>query len=323
MSAGDPLWLLLGALLLDALLGDPDWLWRRMPHPVVLAGRAVGFLDRRLNDAGLPPKRRRGYGAFAVGLLALGAVALGLLLHSLLAALPLGWLAELAVVSVLLAQNSLYRHVARVLDGFHAGGLAGARDAVRHIVGRDPEALDEPALCRAAVESLAENFSDGVVGPALWYALLGLPGLFAYKVINTADSMIGHRSERYREFGWAAARLDDLVNLPASRLSALLIALGGLPHNRWHGAWQAVFADARRHRSPNAGWPEAAMAGALGIALAGPRSYHGELVEDAWMNAAGRRTVTPEDIGRALRLYMRACIAGWVLVAGAALLLSG
>ncbi len=321
MSAPDALWILLGALIMDALLGDPDWLWRRAPHPVVLAGRAVAFLDRRLNDPRLASGRRRGHGVFAVALLAVVSAALGLALHDLATALPFGWLLELALVFVLLAQNSLYRHVAAVAAGFQAEGLAGARAAVRHIVGRDPEALDEAGVSRAAIESLAENFSDGVVAPALWYALLGLPGLFAYKAINTADSMIGHKTAAHREFGWAAARLDDLVNLPASRLSALLIALAGLPHGRWRSAWRAVFADAAWHRSPNAGWPEAAMAGALGIALAGPRSYHGEPVEDAWMNAGGRRAVRPDDIERGLRLYLRACLAGWLLVAAAALLI--
>lgn len=321
MSAPDALWILLGALLLDALLGDPDWLWRRAPHPVVLAGRAVAFLDRRLNDPRLTPGRRRGHGVFAIALLVAAAGALGLAVHDLAAALPYGWLLELALAFVLLAQNSLYRHVAAVVGAFQAEGLAGARAAVRHIVGRDPAALDEAGVGRAAIESLAENFSDGVVAPALWFALLGLPGLFAYKAINTADSMIGHKTAPYRAFGWAAARLDDLANLPAARLSALLIALAGLPHGRWRSTWRAVFADAARHRSPNAGWPESAMAGALGIALAGPRSYHGELVEDAWMNAAGRRAVRPDDIERALRLYLRACLAGWILVAVAALLI--
>jgi adenosylcobinamide-phosphate synthase len=205
------------------------------------------------------------------------------------------------------AQRSLLAHVRAVADALDAGGLAAGRRAVAHIVGRDPEQLDEAGVVRAAIESLAENFSDGVVAPGLWGAVAGLPGMVAYKAVNTADSMIGHRTPRHEAFGWASARLDDLVNLPASRLAALLVliaaALGGADPA---GAWQAVRRDARRHRSPNAGWPEAAMAGALGLRLAGPRIYAGVRVEDAWMGD-GRAAATPSDLRRALRLYRIAC----------------
>lgn len=226
-----------------------------------------------------------------------------------LALLPLALLA-----STLLAQRSLHEHVARVAEGLEQGGLAGGRKAVSMIVGRDPESLNEAGVARAAIESLAENFSDGVVAPAFWLGLGGLPGGALYKAINTADSMIGHKSPRYLAFGWAAARLDDLVNLPASRLTALLLIVAATLHRDADAgaAWRAVRRDARRHRSPNAGWPEAAMAGALGLRLAGPRVYGAVKVEDGWMGE-GRAEATAADIRRALALYRRACLLLWGL----------
>ncbi|SMF33115.1 adenosylcobinamide-phosphate synthase [Tistlia consotensis] len=300
--------LLLAALLLDALVGDPDWLWRRLPHPVVLLGRAVARLERDLNRPGAAPASARLAGVAALALLLAGAIAVGLAVEAL------GWWPlELALAAALLAQRSLYEHVAAVAEALGRDGLAGGRRAVARIVGRDPERLDTAGVCRAAIESLAENFSDGIVAPAFWYAVGGLPGLIAYKALNTADSMIGHRSERHRHFGWAAARLDDLANLPASRLSALLVALAR--PRRLAAALAAVARDAGRHRSPNAGWPEAALAGALGLALAGPRHYAAGAVEDAWMNAGGRREAGPGDIERALALYRDACRLGWLLAA--------
>jgi adenosylcobinamide-phosphate synthase len=236
---------------------------------------------------------------------------------------PEAWLIESVLAATLLAQRSLGEHVAAVAEALDQSVPDGRR-AVAKIVGRDPEALDGPAVARAAIESLAENFSDGVVAPAFWLAVAGLPGIALYKAINTADSMIGHLSPRYRAFGWAAARLDDLVNLPAARLTALLIALGAVltpgasPGNALSTAWR----DARSHRSPNAGWPEAAMAGALGLRLAGPRVYGGEPVADAWMGQ-GRADATASDIEEALALYRRACLVAMALVAGAYAWLSG
>jgi adenosylcobinamide-phosphate synthase len=208
---------------------------------------------------------------------------------------------------MLIAQKSLYQHVARVRAAFAGDGLAAARDAVSLIVGRDPSSLDESGVSRAAIESCAENFSDGVVAPMFWLALFGLPGLLAYKTINTADSMIGHRSDRYRDFGWASARLDDLVNLVPARLSGLLLALAA-PVTRGSivSSLRTMRRDARRHRSPNAGWPESAMAGALRIRLAGPRRYAEGVVDDPYLNAAGRDAV-PADIRRALRMLTAAC----------------
>jgi adenosylcobinamide-phosphate synthase len=217
--------------------------------------------------------------------------------------------------SALIAQRSLDEHVTAVARGLEEGGLEAGRRAVGMIVGRDTAALDEAGVSRAAIESLAENYSDGVVAPLFWLLAGGLPGAGLYKAINTADSMIGHKSERYFAFGWAAARLDDLVNLPASRLSALLLVAAAAVTTgaNAHGAAQAVRKDARRHRSPNAGWPEAAMAGALGFALAGPRSYGGTMIDDAWMGS-GRSDLGPTDIRRALRLVRTAHVIGAFLI---------
>jgi adenosylcobinamide-phosphate synthase len=202
----------------------------------------------------------------------------------------------------------LFQHVRAVADGLEQGGLEAGRRAVAMIVGRDTEILDEAGVVRAATESLAENFSDGVVAPAVWCALGGLPGMVFYKAVNTADSMVGHRSARHAAFGWAAARLDDVVNLPASRLAALWIVLaaGITPGADAAAAMRAVWRDARHHRSPNAGWPEAAMAGALGLRLAGPRVYGARMVEDGWMGD-GRADANPADLRRALALYRAAC----------------
>jgi adenosylcobinamide-phosphate synthase len=294
------LWLLPLALLLDAAIGDPDVIWRRVPHPVALLGSLIALLDRALNHAPL----QRILGAVAILIVAALAAGVGYALERLFASFPLGWIGTAVVASIFLAARSLHDHVAAVRDAFATGGIDAARAAVSRIVGRDPTSLDEARICRAAIESTAENFSDGVVAPALWFAVLGLPGLIAYKAINTADSMIGHRSERHRKFGWAAARLDDLVNLPASRIAGALVALAAPTAGGSIGeAFRTMWRDAGKHRSPNAGWPEAAMAAALGLALAGPRRYAGNIVSDPFLNESGRRSATPQDISRALGVY--------------------
>ena len=297
------------AIVADAALGEPGWLWNRVPHPAVLIGRWVGWLDATFNRDGDPPGARRLRGAVAAAVLTLAALLAGWLISGLFDALPLTILLEALAVAVLIAGRSLHDHVARVAAGLDGHGLAGGRAAVAHIVGRDPRSLDEPGIARAAIESAAENFADGVVAPAFWFAVLGLPGIIACKAVNTADSMIGHLSPRHRDFGMAAARLDDAVNWVPARLAAGLIALGALPAGEsGEGAVRAALDDARRHRSVNAGWPEAAMAGALGLALAGPRTYATGRVEDAWMNPAGRRRAGAADIRRALRLLVWASI---------------
>ena len=314
--------ILLLALGLDALIGDPAALYARLPHPVVIIGRGVGNLDRRLNREQDPTALRRVAGIAACILLVTLSFGIGWLLHRSFRALPGGWIAEALLISAFLAQNSLYRHVAAVAQGLASAGLPGGRRAVAHIVGRDPESLDEPAVCRAALESLAENFSDGVTAPLFWALLLGLPGILTYKAVNTADSMVGHRTPRHLAFGWASARLDDLLNFVPARLAGLVLAVAAflLPRASPGGAFSAMRRDAPLHRSPNAGWPEAALAGALGLALAGPRRYGGVIIEDNWMNAGGRREASAADIHRGLALYVLACIIQAILVALIALL---
>ena len=280
---------------------------RTIGHPVTWMGRLIGVLDRGLNRPTASGARRRLLGLLATLLIVVVAALAGHLLERSLLRLPLGFAVAAIAASTLIAQRSLYHHVRRVAVVLEEDTIAAARAAVSHIVGRDPDALDEAGIARAAIESLAENFSDGVLAPAFWLALGGLAGGAAYKAVNTADSMIGHRTARHAAFGWAAARLDDVVNLPASRLSALLIvaAAATLPGASPAGAWRVLVRDAACHRSPNAGYPEAAMAGALGLALAGRRVYGGTEIPDALMGD-GRRLATAADIRAALALYVRA-----------------
>lgn len=317
-------WLLLAALALDATIGDPDWLWRRLPHPVVLCGRLIARFDHGLNREAAGAAWRRLYGVMAVVPLVGLAAGLGLGLMAAAGVLaPAGWGIEAAFVAVLLAQRSLLEHVGRVADGLDDGLEAGRR-AVSQIVGRDPAVLDEAGVARAAIESAAENYSDGVVAPAVWYLALGLPGILAYKAVNTADSMIGHRDDRHRAFGWAAARADDVANLIPARLTALLIVLAAITPGPWSArrALRTAFRDARHHRSPNAGWPEAAMAGALGLKLGGPRAYGTEAVDGVWLGD-GRTDATADDIDRALRLAVRGGVLFLLAVIGLAGLLGG
>lgn len=300
------------ALCVDAAFGYPQWLFSRIGHPVTWIGRLIAWLEERWNRPHFSFARRRANGlvcllvllAATTGACIAFEAALALVLPPVLAIVVTG-----AVAGTLIAQRSLYEHVTAVAAGLENGGIEAGRRAVGMIVGRDTAVLDEAAVSRAAIESLAENYSDGVVAPLFWLLVGGLPGAALYKAINTSDSMIGHKSERYRAFGWGAARLDDLVNLPASRLAALTIiaAAATVPDADAKSALSTVASDARRHRSPNAGWPEAAMAGALDLRLAGPRSYGGTLVDDAYMGS-GRSDLNAADIRRALRLYQRACI---------------
>ncbi|MGO4704939.1 adenosylcobinamide-phosphate synthase CbiB [Microvirga sp. 2MCAF38] len=305
------------ALAVESVCGYPAWFFARIGHPVTWIGALIAGLDTRFNreDFSFAFRRR-------LGILALAAVlvmSLGLTITYEVGAQAVldGFSVILSGVlaSSLVAQRSLHDHVARVADGLQVGLVQG-RQAVSQIVGRDPQTLDEAAVARAAIESLAENFSDGIVAPAFYLALAGLPGGVAYKAVNTADSMIGHRSPRHEAFGWAAARLDDWINLPASRLSALLIASAAafVPGCKAGAALRAVLRDARHHRSPNAGWPEAAMAGALGLRLAGPRVYGGVKVQDQWMGD-GRTEAGIADIRRALVVYRAACGLQAVLIA--------
>ena len=277
------------ALLIEAGFGYPTSLLGRVKHPVVWMGALIESLDRRLNHPGMQEAERRRNGWIALLLLLAATV------------LP-------AIAVQFIIQKSLYEHVAAVADALDAGGLEAGRKAVAEIVGRDTRVLDESGVARSAIESLAENFSDGVVAPRFWGVLLGLPGMIAYKAINTADSMIGHRTPRHQAFGQASAKVDDVVNLPTSRLAALWIALAARFHDDADArrALETVRKDAHRHRSPNAGWPEAAMAGALGLKLSGPRVYHGALTDEDWIGE-GREEASAADIRRALGVYKIAC----------------
>jgi adenosylcobinamide-phosphate synthase len=315
--------ILLLALAIDAVIGDPESLYRAIPHPAVIVGRIIDWLDRALNDETDRPGLRRFWGIVAVVFLLGGALVIGWIVETVLWLAPFGWVIEAALMSTLIAQNGLYLHVAGVAKGLEEAGLEGGREAVQHVVGRDPDTLDEPGVARAALESLAENLSDAVTAPIFWALLLGLPGILAYKAINTADSMIGHRSERHEHFGWAAARLDDLMNYLPARIAGMIVcaAAAVVPGGSARAAWEAMWRDAPKHHSPNAGWPEAAMAGGLGLALAGPRVYDGELVDDAWMGAGGRADATAADIRRGLKLFVIACAIQAGIVALLALVL--
>jgi len=284
-------------LIADSLWGEPAWLWSRIPHPVRIFGFCIEKCDLLLNAG----RFRRAKGTVALAGLLLGFTAVGW---------AVAWpqdagLLEILGAAILIGHRSLVQHVSAVADGLRQG-LAAGRQAVAMIVGRDVAALDESAVSRAAIESAAENFSDGVVAPVFWFLVAGLPGIVAYKLVNTADSMIGHRNDKYLEFGWAAARLDDVMNYIPARLAAGLIALAT-------GSDKAIAvmrADAGQHRSPNAGWPEAAMAGALDVALSGPRIYGGQRTDDRFVNGAGRKDLGPADIDSSVAVLWRA----WALM---------
>ncbi|MEM8730504.1 MAG: adenosylcobinamide-phosphate synthase CbiB [Pseudomonadota bacterium] len=290
------------AMVLDAALGEPRWLWSRLPHPAVLMGRAVSGLETRLNRPLTHPTRQRIKGILALLVLILGAGGLGWALAQA------GPVVEILVAAILLAQRSLVDHVRAVADGLRQD-LAAGRAAVAQIVSRDTSDMDAPRIARSAIESAAENLSDGVIAPAFWFLVAGLPGLIIYKVVNTADSMIGYRTERYATFGWAAARLDDVLNLIPARLTAMLISVSS-----GQGLDRASRADARRHKSPNAGWPEAAMARVLDVALAGPRSYDGALRDLAWVNGTARRDIGAAEIDAAVACLWRSWALALLLV---------
>ncbi|MGH1447041.1 MAG: adenosylcobinamide-phosphate synthase CbiB [Cognatishimia sp.] len=293
------------ALLLDAALGEPKWLWDNFTHPAVMIGKAIGWADERFNKGG----SRRLNGALLAIALIVASWAMGNVISWF------GWLPTLIVAAILLAQRSLVDHVKDVGDTLRIS-LGDGRKAVAKIVGRDTAAMDEPAVARAAIESAAENQSDGVIAPAFWFLIGGLPGLLMYKAVNTADSMIGYRTEKHEDFGWASARLDDLLNWVPARLTALLIAA---THNAL-GRWPDIKEDAGFHRSPNAGWPESAMAQSLDVSLSGPRSYEGEMREYPYVNDFGRKDIGPNDIDAATSALWRSWALGLAIVGLFALL---
>ncbi|WP_413990133.1 adenosylcobinamide-phosphate synthase CbiB [Labrys okinawensis] len=292
----------------EMILGYPRPLYARIGHPVTWMGTLIAGLDRRLNVEADTRSTRRSAGIVATGILVVVAGLGATIIERLCLSFTYGFIPLGIIASSLIASKSLAEHVENVAHGLETGGLAGGRKAVSMIVGRNPETLDEPGVCRAAIESLAENFSDGVVAPVFWYALFGLPGIAVYKIVNTADSMIGHRTPRHEAFGWASARLDDWLNLIPARLTALILSAAAfISHRRGRAAMQTVRRDAGKHRSPNAGWPEAAMAGALDLRLAGPRVYGETVVDDAYMGD-GRADAGVADIYKALNLFHTACV---------------
>ncbi|NKB55850.1 MAG: cobalamin biosynthesis protein CobD [Alphaproteobacteria bacterium] len=322
LAVSHPLILLFAALLLDAVVGDMRWFFQHVPHPIVLIGRLIGKLDGKLNK----PKRGRATllvrGLVVTVMVAGLAAAVGAAAAWVARHVPYGTALELFLLIVLIAQRSLYDHGRAVSVALRRDGLEAGRAAVGHIVGRETAALDRHGVARGAIESLAENFADGVIAPAFWYLVLGLPGLFAYKAINTLDSMIGYRSERYRDFGMVAARLDDVVNLIPARLAALLIVFAAAvtPTAYLLRAFRVMWRDAGKHDSPNAGWPEAAMAGALDLSLGGPRRYLGGVEKSEWIGDGDPRAEV-RDIDRSLLVYGLACLVHALFYAALAVLI--
>jgi adenosylcobinamide-phosphate synthase len=305
------------ALLLDAVVGEFGSLFRVLPHPVALLGGLTGWFDSRLNRENRSARTRFVRGLVVAVLMIVLAVAIGWGLHDLARLFPQGWIIEWVAVTFLIAQRSLFDHVRAVAWVLDRDGLKEGRAAVAMIVGRDPDTLDEHGVSRAAIESLAESFADGVVAPVFWYLLFGLPGLLIYKTVNTMDSMIGYRTPRHDAFGKAAARLDDLLNYIPARIAAVLIVLASafVPRGRPGASFRVMARDGGKHRSPNAGWSEAAMAGALGVALSGPRSYNGKTTDQPWVGGEFSARIGSAEIRRGLYLFVVACLLEAVIVA--------
>jgi adenosylcobinamide-phosphate synthase len=304
------------ALLLDAVVGEFGPLFRVLPHPVTLIGGLTGWFDRRLNREQRSHQARIVRGLVVVVLMTTMVSAIGWSLHDLAIKFPYGWVVELIAVTLLIAQRSLFDHVRAVARGLDRNGLQDGRAAVAMIVGRDPDSLDEYGVARAAIESLAESLADGVVAPVFWYLLFGLPGLLVYKTINTMDSMIGYRTSRHEAFGKVAARTDDILNYVPARIAAVLIVLASafVPRGRPGSSFRVMVRDGGKHRSPNAGWSEAAMAGALGVALSGPRSYHGKTTDQPWVGGEFSVKIGSAEIRRGLYLFVVACLLEAVIV---------
>lgn len=304
-------------MIIEGLVGWPEAINRRIGHPVSWIGALLSLLERHWNRPEGAPRTRKAFGILTVVAVLWLTIVVSWALSALLPDTPLGVAGEALAAASLLAGRSLHDHVAAVVRPLGIGDIAAARGAVGRIVGRDTSRMTGPDISRAALESLAENTSDGVIAPAFWGVLFGLPGIAAYKAINTLDSMIGHRTERYTDFGWCAARLDDLANLLPARLTGFLFALAS--GQRAGVALRIMNRDARRHRSPNAGWPESAMAGALDVRLSGPRQYDGRQSDEPWLNPSGRDP-DADDLTRGLSLYRRVCLIGFSVIVGVAAL---
>ena len=306
------------AIVLDMLVGDPDWIWRKVPHPVVWFGQVISTLDRYLNRIRDDRQTRKNFGALAVFIMLAIAMLAGLIFSYVFGYMGvIGFAIEIVIVAISIAQKSMSDHIKNIIAPLSSGDIEGARYAVSMIVGRQTSAMNASDVTRSSIESLAENFSDGVVAPVFWYALFGLPGILMYKMLNTADSMIGHKTVEYEDFGWASAKLDDLANWLPARLSALLIAVAARisigPKSFKDAIW-TVLNNASLHRSPNAGWPETAMAGALGIVLSGPRSYGDKITHEPYLNPTGRLELTHLDLEKSCKLFWLSCILEAVFI---------
>ena len=315
MMLFDNVSVLMLALAIDIVIGDPNWFYRRIPHPIAIIGHMINKLDLLFNKPDLKSLTRKLLGVLFIIICLFITGMIGWAAQLLLKSIEINHYIEALVVSIFIAQNSLYRHVRNVANAVRPGNIIEARIVVSHIVGRDPSNLDEAGVCRASIESLSENFSDGVIAPIFWYLIAGIPGILMYKTLNTADSMVGHLNDKYTSFGWASARLDDIANFIPARFTALLICLTAIviPSTKGFRALKAVFDDANQHRSVNAGWPEAAMAGALDIRLAGPRVYEGVPVDGPWMGS-GNPNLSANDINRSLRLYLASNISSTLIL---------
>jgi len=309
--------LLILAIVLDWLIGDPQKLYRKIFHPVELMGEVLTWIEGGLNKPGVSLRAQKIRGVLALFLYLVSWIIIASALVIICDVLGVwGFGIELIIVAVFLGGRSLYNHVQEVCEALKFKTVTEARQAVGHIVGRDTAALDEHGVARAGIESGAENLSDGFIAPAMFYLFGGLIGLIVYKAVNTADSMIGYKTQRFLGFGWASARLDDVLNWIPSRLTGcMIVVMAHFLCGRGLEAWRVMKRDARKHSSPNAGWPEAAMGGALGIALAGPRVYKDMMKQDPWINARGRLDANAEDIWHALRL-LKACIFFTIVLVG-------
>jgi len=307
-------WILLIALLIDAVIGDPHALYRVIPHPVMLIGNLITVLDSAWNRPDRSAKARKWAGVATLIMLTSFTFCVGVGIWVISKAIPFGWILEVLMVYLLIAQKSMYQHVNAIAKGLRDEGIEGGRKAVAMIVARDPSKLDEGGVSRAAIESCAENYSDGIVSPLFWYVLLGLPGLMAFKTVSTLDSMIGYLNDKYRDFGWASAKFDDLANYIPARLSGWIFVLAAaiIPSTDAKRAKTIMLRDCRIHHSPNAGWPETAMAGALGVRLLGPRQYDGYAVDDPWIGE-GPYDLTHKDIKRSLKMFVVACLISAIL----------
>ncbi len=314
--------ILIIALLIDSIIGDPDWLWKRVRHPVSLFATFVLYFDKLRRPSNTPATDKL-FGIVAITALTLISILIGIILAYLLKDSWWGIIISALTASIFVAQKSLFCHVKPVYKALQSNDLEKSREQVSKIVGRDPKHLDKSGVARATIETAAENLSDGIVAPVFWFFLFGLPGLLTYKAINTADSTIGYKNEKYKNFGWATARLDDLVNYIPARLSGLLIAFcAPCVNGSIKTAFKTMIKDASLHNSPNAGWPEASMAGVLGVALAGPRIYSTHKEDGNWINDIGRKEIGSIEIHNALKILVAVCIFQFLILAFVLVLLT-